>query len=294
MYNSNSIVGEINNGLAQLLSGKPEVLGLKTVGGGSINETFIVDTTIGSYFIKANDESFSLDMFQKETLGLNLLHTGSPLRVPEVIGSFNTKTRAVLILEYLDPVSKAADYWDRLGEGLAILHAHSNKYYGLDHSNYIGSLIQNNKPHTSWVDFFIQERIRPQLRLSTQLNLINPATTHKFETLFDKLADLMPAESPALVHGDLWSGNIFQDNEGSPCLIDPAVYYGHREMDIAFTRLFGGFHPKFYEAYDSAYPLEPKFIDRLDLYNLYPLLVHLNLFGRSYLGQIQSILTRFT
>jgi fructosamine-3-kinase len=124
--------------------------------------------------------------------------------------------------------------------------------------------------------------------------LITNAFVASIELALDKIVELMPKEPPAFIHGDLWSGNLMVDSQGQPCLIDPSVYYGHREMDIAFSHLFGGFDQQFYETYQDVYPFEPGFSSRIDLYNLYPLLVHLNLFGRSYLGQIESTLSRFT
>jgi fructosamine-3-kinase len=294
MYISNSIKAEITEGLCELLAHKPKVYNITPVSGGSINDSFKVDTSRGSYFIKANIESFSAEMFEKEVLGLNCLRFGCSLRVPEVIGSFKTRSRSYLILEWLEPAARAANYWELLGCGLAELHKQTNNSYGLDYNNFIGSLRQHNDYHASWVEFFIQHRLSPQLKLSLQQQLIDPDILLKFDALFEKLSALLPVERPALIHGDLWSGNIFQDEEGLPCLIDPAVYYGHREVDIAFSKLFGGFAPAFYEAYNSAFPLEQHFDERIDLYNLYPLLVHLNLFGQSYLGQIKSILQRFT
>jgi fructosamine-3-kinase len=132
------------------------------------------------------------------------------------------------------------------------------------------------------------------IKLAVQQNLMETALTNRFNNALPNMLDLIPIEPPSLIHGDLWSGNLMTDERGEPTIIDPAIYYGHREMDLAFTHLFGGFSAEFYEAYQHYYPLEHGFGDRIDIHNLYPLLVHLNLFGRSYLYQIEQIVHRFT
>lgn len=181
-------------------------------------------------------------------------------------------------------------FWKTLGEQLAQLHHHSHKSFGLDHNNYIGSLVQLNEPLSSWIEFFIHRRLEPQLRLLNP----PPRVIKQFEQLYAKLPQLMPDEKPALLHGDLWSGNLITNAHGLPCLIDPAVYFGHREAELALTRLFGGFPNDFYEAYTDTSPLPSGFEDRVDLYNLYPLLVHANLFGGGYTDQALSIVARFS
>ena len=134
----------------------------------------------------------------------------------------------------------------------------------------------------------------PMVKMAVDNKLATAVFVANIELVLKEIITIMPEEPPALVHGDLWSGNLMVDSKGQPCLIDPAVYYGHREMDLAFSHLFGGFDQRFYEVYHDVYPLQPGFDKRIDLYNLYPLLVHLNLFGRSYLGQIENIIARFT
>jgi fructosamine-3-kinase len=185
-------------------------------------------------------------------------------------------------------------YWIELGRGLANIHKNRSPTFGLNHDNYIGSLKQSNSPTNSWIHFFIHSRINSQLKLAIDKGQLNSSHQQKFEILFKELPNLLPNEKPALLHGDLWSGNVIVDHHGNAVLIDPAVYYGHREMDLAFTRLFGGFNSEFYHSYFETFPLEPGFDNRVDIYNLYPLLVHVNLFGGSYANQVVSILNRFT
>jgi fructosamine-3-kinase len=173
---------------------------------------------------------------------------------------------------------------------LAKLHEVKSDQYGLDHDNYIGSLAQSNTKHPDWKSFFITERIQPQLKLAMEKGLIDMEMIKQFESFFDHFDDLIPEEPPALLHGDLWNGNYLVSNSGKAALIDPAVYFGHREMDLAMTKLFGGFDAEFYQAYNEKFPLKKGWEKRIPIHNLYPLLVHVNLFGSGYVSQIKLIL----
>ncbi len=159
-------------------------------------------------------------------------------------------------------------------------------------NNFIGSLQQNNEFHENWIEFFVEKRLRPQFGLAYYNKLIDVSYLRHLDKLPQALERIFPKEKPSLLHGDLWSGNAMRDKSGNPCLVDPAVYYGHREMELAFTKLFGGFDSSFYHAYEEAFPLEIGFKDRKDIYNLYPLMVHVNLFGTSYLSGIDKVLER--
>ena len=280
--------------LSQELSQPVEVSGLSPVGGGSISSTYKILSSAGMFFLKVNDAEYAGAMFKIEAEGLALLRENSSFTIPQVISINNESNRAFLIMDYIESSSRNRNYWENLGGSLAELHKQTNLSFGLIHDNYIGSLPQQNKFADDWSSFFIERRILPMVKLAVNNGLVTNAFVAKIELALIEIVELMPKDPPALVHGDLWSGNLMVDSSGQPCLIDPAVYYGHREMDIAFSHLFGGFEQRFYEVYQDVYPLEPGFDSRIDIYNLYPLLVHLNLFGRSYLGQIEHILTRFT
>ncbi|HOI32255.1 MAG TPA: fructosamine kinase family protein, partial [Bacteroidales bacterium] len=232
-------------------------------------------------------------MFELEAKGLNLLMNNNKIRVPSVIGTGEAGQTSFILLEHIETGFPDNNFWETFGEELAHLHRETNETFGLDHDNYIGSLPQSNAPTTDWSDFFIAHRLKPQLKLAAAKNLLNSKILNDFEKLFYRLAELFPREVPALLHGDLWSGNFLCDSNQKPVLIDPAVYYGHREMDLAMSKLFGGFSPRFYESYHSAFPHEAGWQERVDLCNLYPLLVHVNLFGGGYVGQLQSSLNRF-
>ena len=265
----------------------------KPLRGGSINSAARIETSLDNYFVKWNRADAFPEMFEKEAKGLEILRSVGQLRIPQVKFADSAGVHSFLVLEYLEKASNKINFWQHFGTGLAKLHKTSTDYFGLDHDNYIGSLPQSNRKKGNWIDFFIEERISFQLRLARDSHLIDSAILSASERLFKQLNEFIPVEPPALLHGDLWSGNFIVGDKGEACLIDPAVYYGHREMDIAMTRLFGGFDPTFYEAYNQEYPFEKGWEQRMDVCNLYPLLVHVNLFGGGYVSQVASILKRF-
>jgi len=174
---------------------------------------------------------------------------------------------------------------------LATLHKTTQEDYGLDNNNYMGSLEQVNHKKKSLIDFFIECRLIPQIEMAG--NKLSKSDHEMFEALYKRLPSILIDEQPALVHGDLWSGNFMIGNKGQPVLIDPAVAYSSREVDIAMSRLFGGFDSVFYSSYEETYPTAPGLEERIDIYNLYPLLVHVNLFGGGYYQQVKNILNRF-
>ena len=272
----------------------PSVLGFSFASGGCINQGGKIETVNGNYFLKWNDEKKFPAMFEAESKGLQLLNIQGVIRIPDVIACGTRNSFQFLLLEFIDQKSKARNYWQQLGDKLAALHRCSAPYFGLDHDNYIGSLRQLNHPDSNWIAFFIEQRLTVQVKHAIDAGSAPSDWAKKFESLYARLPSLLPQEKPALLHGDLWSGNLITDDKGEPCLIDPAVYYGNREADLAMTKLFGGFEPEFYRAYEQAFPLEPGYQGRVDLYNLYPLLVHVNLFGGSYVHSVDGILRAFT
>lgn len=270
-----------------------KISGVETIGGGSINMAFRLDTDAGSYFLKYNDAGKFPGMFEKEAKGLDLLASAGAIKTPEVIYYDNTGSHAYLLLEYLEPGISGNGFWEKFGHDLAHLHQKSNEYFGLDYDNYMGSLYQYNAPHEEWTGFFIEQRLEKQVKMAKDDGAMSRSDVAMFDKLYPRLESFFPVEPPALVHGDLWSGNYMTGADGNACIIDPAAYYGHREVDIAMSTLFGTFSSAFYEAYNEAYPMENGWKERLDIYNLYPLLVHVNLFGGGYLGSVKSILKRF-
>jgi protein-ribulosamine 3-kinase len=283
----NDVPSSIKERVSEVL--KIQLNNFSFVSGGCINHGGKFQTSEGNFFIKWNDAHRYPKMFEAEAKGLKLLKSTNTLHIPDVVLVDEVDSFQFLVLEWIESAIPTKKFWNILGEQLAALHQHNHLLFGLDHDNYTGSLPQKNTQNKSWIDFFITQRLQSQVEL---LN-IDAALQEKFDALYKKLPQLLPSEKPSLLHGDLWSGNLITDNQGMPCLIDPAVYFGNREAEIAFTKLFGGFEQSFYESYNETVPLARGFEDRVDLYNLYPLLVHANLFGGSYLSQVKSIINRF-
>ncbi|MEH0157449.1 fructosamine kinase family protein [Limibacter armeniacum] len=263
---------------------------IKNVTGGSINDAFRLETEDGYFFLKSNSRHGE-HMFEVESKGLELLKSATQLKVPEVVGTGVCQDRAFIVMEYLPPSVASQLYWKKLGEGLAELHRFRSNQFGLEYDNFIGSLSQYNHQHKDWLTFFIDQRLRPQFELACRNGVINQNYLAMLSELKEKLKGIFPTEKPSLLHGDLWSGNVMASND-PPCLIDPAVYYGHREMELAFTLLFGGFDRAFYTAYQDNFPLDKGFEERVPIYNIYPLMVHVNLFGVSYFGDVRAVLNK--
>lgn len=291
------LTAELKKSVESLLSAKKnsvvQILESTGLGGGCINKAFALKTNVGKYFIKFNSAAAYPGMFEKEAAGLKILKETGTIAIPEVIGFGASENYTFLLLHYIESGPEGRNFWTEFGTGLADLHRNSSEYFGLDHDNYIGSLAQSNRKHSGFYSFFISERIEPQLRNLRNKGAFSHNDTRYFDSLFNSLHNIIPLEKPALIHGDLWSGNFMIASDGSPCLVDPAVYYGHREADIAMSRLFGGFHPEFYHAYNHAWPLEKDWEKRTDIFNLYPLLVHASMFGGSYAGQVLRIIRQF-
>ena len=262
-------------------------------GGGCINPGGKLTTSAGTFFLKWNSARKFPSMFESEAKGLTLLRKDQAIAIPKVIGVNEDSENQFLLLEFIEQGPKNKSYWKALGSGLATMHKATNNFFGLDYNNYIGSLRQLNTESERWIDFFVKRRLNVQLKLAMDSGLAGSQMLKSFESIYLKLGSLLPEEKPSLLHGDLWSGNIITTRSGEPCLIDPAVYYGCREVDVAMTKLFGSFPGEFYDTYIDTYPLPPGYEDRFELYNLYPLLVHLNLFGAQYRNPITSILSRF-
>ncbi len=269
------------------------VKGVDNVGGGCINEAVKIKTDAGDFFLKWNDADRYPEMFEKEAKGLQVLYDAQSIKIPEIVLCHTVESVSYLVLEFIKSGNRKTDFWRVFGESLANLHMNTHKSFGLDYDNYIGSLVQRNKQHNEWNTFFVEERLERQILLAMDSGKINTSHVKRFQNLYKYLPEIFPEEKPALLHGDLWSGNFMVDAGGSACLIDPAVYYGHREADLAFTQLFGGFDTEFYSAYDNILSLEKGFSQRADIYNLYPLMVHVNLLGGGYLHTVETILKKF-
>jgi len=277
---------------AALGSEKPKIEKVSKVYGGSINRSFKVQSGKQNYFVKLNSRTLYPKMFELEAEGLELLSSAKAIKIPRFLTLGVAGDTAYLVLEFIESGSESANFWEDFGRQLAGLHQQSAENFGLGTDNYVGSLKQDNSYKDNWADFFIENRLQQQLKMVVDDHLMDSALLKKFDQLFAKVADYFPEEKPSLLHGDLWSGNFMVGAKGEPVIMDPAVYYGHREMDIAMTHLFGGFHARFYQAYHEAFPLAGGWEKRIELCNLYPLLVHVNLFGGAYLSRVKNSLNR--
>jgi fructosamine-3-kinase len=267
-----------------------QIVGVTGVSGGSINSAFQLHAATGElFFAKVNDAERYPGLFGKERLGL----TSLPVRTPNVFIEEVSGSYQLLVMEWISPGTRTERFWENFGKTLAGMHRQTGAGFGLNYDNYMGSLPQINGWRETWVDFFREQRLERQAKLAVDTGLLPKRWLKNLDNLYRELPAVFPEETPCLVHGDLWSGNFICDQNQLPVLIDPAVYYGHRSVDLAMTTLFGKFHPLFYKAYHAHYPLPVNYEEQWEIANLYPLLIHLNLFGGSYRESVTATLENF-
>ena len=271
-----------------------KVTSRRGVGGGCINDTAVLHLSNGEMlFLKQNTLAHP-KMFEAETAGLkHLVCNGGP-RVPAPVACFKDGTHQYLLLEYLESGTRISGYWEQFGRQLAHLHQTvRNPQCGFEIDNFIGASPQYNAFHRDWLTFFREMRLEPQIRMAS--SYLGGALRRRIDLLLNRLDQLIsPIEGDAsILHGDLWSGNAMTGPNGEPVIIDPATYYGHREAEIAMTQLFGRFGSQFYDAYNETWPMQAGWTERMDLYNLYHMLNHVNLFGSGYLGSVAAIVNRY-
>ncbi len=270
----------------------------KPVSGGDINRAYMLILSDGrKVFMKENAEA-NLDFFAKEIIGLAAIRESGAISVPEVYAYGVDEGRSFLMMEAVIPGKRVPDFYEDFGKSLYSMHSSDcGKYsqgglFGFPCDNYIGAGYQENTPEAKWVDFFRNRRLVPQIRRAE--HYFDRSERAAVDRLIGKLDDLLvEPPKPALLHGDLCSGNFIEGSDGRAWLIDPAAYVGHPEADIAMTELFGGFPRSFYEGYYSEAVKASGYEDRRDIYNLYHLLNHLNMFGSSYLGAVLNIVRRY-
>lgn len=287
--------------LRQLLTAQLDspVVALAPVAGGDISDAYCAECEGGArVFVKARPGAPS-GMPTAEAKGLAWLRGSHGLRVPEVLATREADDGgpALVVLEWIEAGQPQGDFDERLGRGLALLHRQGAAAYGLDYDNFIGPLTQVNAGMAGmdWATFYGQARLWPQLQRAIHDRRTTTALTKGCERLIERLPGVVgePSEGPSRLHGDLWGGNVMCDNHNTPVLVDPAVYGGDREVDLAMMRLFGGFSDRVFDAYREAFPLRSGFEERLAVYQLYPLLVHVNLFGGHYVARAEAVVSAF-
>ncbi|MCR5746884.1 MAG: fructosamine kinase family protein [Lachnospiraceae bacterium] len=271
----------------------------RRVSGGDINDAFILQLSDGQkVFLKENSKRNS-DFFSAETEGLEVLSGTKAIGVPEVHSYGSYGDRAFLLMECLEAGNRVPDFWERFGHALADMHKASaaqlleDGKFGFYQDNYIGAGYQKNTVKNTWTEFFRDCRLIPQLERAR--SALSTEDIKQAEYLLEHLEEyLVEPEHPSILHGDLWGGNFMVGPDGAAWLIDPAVYVGAAEADIAMTELFGGFSYAFYGSYRESGLIQPGYEDRRDIYNLYHMLNHLNLFGGSYLYAVKRIISRYS
>ncbi|NJK41850.1 MAG: fructosamine kinase family protein [Acaryochloridaceae cyanobacterium SU_2_1] len=258
------------------------------ISGGNINQTYHLSDGQQDYFVKLNTAN-KVGMFEAEALGLQAIHNCQSIRVPQPLGWGITGDQSYLILEWIALGQGDQQSWRKMGQQLAAMHRHSSDQgWGWHQNNTIGATPQLNPWMEDWAQFYTHHRLGYQLQLAQRRG----GHFTRGETLLARIPEILANHQPqsALVHGDLWSGNAAFSRTGQPIILDPAVYYGDREVDIAMTKLFGGFPAAFYQGYQEAWPLEKGYEKRQILYNLYHILNHFNLFGGGYASQAQGMM----
>ncbi|MBQ4818519.1 fructosamine kinase family protein [Aquimarina sp. MMG016] len=282
------ISSELIKHFETLLSEK--IISTAPLSGGDINEVYILVTSTQKVVVKINSASQFQGMFQAEAIGLRELKDSKTFIIPEVLHYGELDDVSFLLLEYIDSGMQSNDFWKVFGQQLAALHQNSRPYFGLETDNYIGSLPQYNTKQASASEFYITQRLIPQFKLAIQ----NGFSFSDVDVFYRNIENEIPNEKSSLVHGDLWNGNFMVDASGKPSLIDPAVAYAPREMDIGMMHLFGGFDNELFEVYHEVFPLDGNWKNRLPIWQLYYLLVHLNIFGSSYYKRVKSVLDLYS
>lgn len=267
-----------------------QLSGITPLSGGDINDVFLLKTSSSEKIVaKINLAARYPGMFEAEKEGMEALAKPNVIDIPAIIGTGTIEDHSYLLLEYRESGSRSTNFWESFGQQMAALHQNTSDHFGFESDNYIGSLPQHNEKCDTASEFYITQRLEPQFKMARDRNYDLGDT----EAFLKRVEELVPSEKPALIHGDLWNGNYLVNSGGLPCLIDPAVAYAPREMDLAMMKLFGGFNAKLFSSYQENFPTQPEFEDRIPLWQLYYLLVHLNLFGAGYLNSVTRIIKSF-
>lgn len=287
------IYDSVLDAVKELYGNGRTIAGKQYVSGGDINQAAALRLDDGTMLFMKSNRPALLEMFMAEAKGLEAIKATQAIGAPDVLALGTDEGFSFLLLEYIDSARQRKDFWETFSFELAMMHkADAGLKYGFSSDNWIGARKQENTFHDSWISFFRDCRLKPQFAAAD--HYFDSGDRKRIEKLLSSLDRyLIEPEKPSLIHGDLWAGNMITGNDGKGWLIDPAVYCGCAEADIAMTQLFGGYSGRFYECYRETGLLYPGYEDRRDIYNLYHLLNHLNMFGSGYLGSVMRIVRRY-
>ncbi len=266
---------------------------IKALSGGDISSVYLLETHSERLLCKINAGPLAHEMFLAEKKGLMALQETNTIKCPSVFHCEQLQSGACLVMEFIESRSPTTKDMQKFGEQLAALHSVTATSFGWAEDNFIGSLGQSNRPNQSWVDFYVKERLMPQLEMARKKQLLYENDLVTGKRLKRCIEKYFLNIRPGLLHGDLWGGNYLITTKGEPCLIDPAIYYGDPMVDIAMSRLFGGFTNALYKAYEANVDKIEYYEEKVELYQLYYILVHLNLFGSSYYAQTRRLLDKY-
>ncbi len=262
--------------------------------GGDINDAFRLEKDGKYYFLKLNIADSLPKLFENEANNLKKLAEVKKIKIPKVLDfGVSEDNFQFLILEWIEKTEASDLSWKNLALDLAKIHRQTNSNFGWQEDNYLGILLQPNSVRSTWQEFYSENRLLPLAKLLRDQEILSNKEISQLENICKKLETIFPEEAPTLLHGDLWNGNILPTENNQIAFIDPASYYGHREMDLAMTKLFSGFDQTFYDTYLEDFPLEKKWEDRLPIAQLYPLMFHALVFKGYYINEVQNILKNF-
>jgi fructosamine-3-kinase len=263
------------------------------ISGGDINRCFKLESYASDYFLKVNQKESQKDFLEKEALSLKLINKTGGLKVPKVLSVGKEGKYPYMLLEWIERAEPDKPFWENFGAGLAQMHQTTYPFHGFVTDNYIGTLKQDNIGCNTWSDFFVNHRLVPLVKSARDKGIIDEKTVERFDSLYIRIPEVFEEEKPSLLHGDFWYGNYMCDSAGDAVIFDPASYFGNRIMDIAMSKLFGGFPDNFYHAYNTVWHLPFGWQKAVEVANFYPLLVHANLFGGSYAEMVKQSLARY-
>ncbi len=266
---------------------------ISPLSGGDVSSVYKVTSTNGDFVAKTGSVKQHYALLEAEMKGLTLLSTQNAIATPEVHKLITLNNTACLLMDFIPAKTPISSDMEKFGYQLAELHTNTSDTFGAATDNFIANLPQSNTLCNNWVEFFINERLFPQFNIALQNGLLNQNDIPEKAKMFNILSPIVQTVKPSVLHGDLWSGNYLIHENGTPYLIDPSAYYGHSMVDIAMTKLFGGFSPSFYQAYHSMIKPDSNAQQLTEIYQLYYLLVHLNLFGSGYKNSVLKIIQQF-